>query len=52
MALNTTSQTTNATHTHPLAKPLTIEPCVASPTTKLHAAYMPTGKTVDQRRTS
>jgi hypothetical protein len=23
-----------------------------APTTKLHAAYMPTGKTVDQRATS
>src|SRR3954471_3811505 len=39
-------------HTHTRAK-LSIAPaCAVTPTAKLHAAYMPSGNTVDHRRSS
>jgi hypothetical protein len=52
MARSTTAQTASATHTYTGAKLLIALACATVPTTKLQAAYMPTGKTVDQRRTS
>jgi hypothetical protein len=52
MAANTAAHKTTATHTQTKPK-LVIAPAWARlPTTMLQAAYIPTGKTVDQRRTS
>src|SRR5450755_4810706 len=52
IAANTISHTTSATHTQARAKLVIALAWAAWPTAKLHAAYMPTGNTVDQRRTS
>src|SRR5579875_1382435 len=47
----TTAHTATATHTHTRAKSTIPRVLVSSPTMKLQAAYIPTGNTVDQRRT-
>ena len=48
-----TRRATRATpaHTQTRAKSVIAGAVATAPTTKLHAAYMPTGNTVDQRRT-
>jgi hypothetical protein len=50
--VNTTNQTATPTHTQIRAKSVIAGAWAAVPTTKLQAAYMPTGNTVDQRRAS
>lgn len=51
MPANTTSHTASATHNQTRAKSTIPLISVSLPTTKLQAAYMPTGNTVDQQRT-
>jgi hypothetical protein len=46
------SHTARPAHTQTRAKSVIAGAPAAAPTMKLHAAYMPTGNTVDQRRTS
>ena len=52
IAAKVTTQTATPTHTHSRAKPLIAATWATSPTMKPHAAYIPTGNTLDQRRTS
>jgi hypothetical protein len=52
IATNTTAHTASATQIQTRAKLVIAPAWAAAPTTKLQAAYMPNGNTVDQRRTS
>ena len=52
IAANANAQAAAATHTHPRAKSAIPGTPAALATLKLHAAYIPSGNTVAQRRVS